>query len=413
MTVSLEKQNFWQLASIFSAGFGLPAMIVGKQLTEKSGAGSSLISIVVGNIILWIISLGIISMAQNKVHAVKNVKIHIGKAAGNLMSFILVAAFLIWYAIQLQGTSNALMAVLPQYNIWQIGIPLGIVIAVLSMGGIQLIKWFCVSVLPLLVGFTIYMMTISGHAVSFQGSWGLSFSDVFIVILATLPGMVNLPTFFRHSKSKADSIIGISLIMVFHAFFQIFTIFTEIDAPSKFIAEMVLQNSSMGYLTCVVSFVLIGFICVNLINVYFASVAWETLILHECNSRGYMLIGLLGTMVFTFLAIPWSSAYIFDYMKFSQIMATSFIANIGVVLLISFVVESIIKHRKRYFVKLLNTSCWILGCIYSVITQVRNPLDSVAPVLSGVTVILVAFLVALFFEESFWAINQLDKKGNT
>ncbi|MBX9744595.1 MAG: hypothetical protein K2X08_05230, partial [Chlamydiales bacterium] len=113
MTGSQDKQNFWQLASIFGAGFGLSSMVVGRQLIEKSGAGSAFLSIIIGQIILWIISLGIISMANRKIHTIKIVKIYMGDFSGILVSIVLISAFLIWYAIQLQGISIVMASFSP------------------------------------------------------------------------------------------------------------------------------------------------------------------------------------------------------------------------------------------------------------------------------------------------------------
>ena len=47
------NQNFWQLACIQSASIGLPGMLVGGQIAKEYGAGTAIISLCIGNLILW------------------------------------------------------------------------------------------------------------------------------------------------------------------------------------------------------------------------------------------------------------------------------------------------------------------------------------------------------------------------
>ncbi|MBX9923990.1 MAG: hypothetical protein K2Y01_07755 [Rhabdochlamydiaceae bacterium] len=410
MTGSQDKQSFWQLASIFGAGFGLSSMVVGRQLIEKSGAGSAFLSVIIGQIILWIISLGIISMAHRKIHTIKIVKIYMGEFSGILVSIVLISAFLIWYAIQLQGISIVMASFSPGIDLWQIGIPLGLLVAFLSMKGIELIKKICVVSLPFLICFAVYTMVISNEVISFKGSWTFSVSGVMAVVLTSLPGAVNLPTFFRHSRSKEDSVIGLALMMLFHVFFQIFTIFTGFDDPVQFIPENMTYNHSLIYVAFSALFVFIGFICVNLINIYFASVAWETITNRFQNSREYVIIGFLGTLIFSFFAFSKSYTSVSESLKFIQIAATSFIANLCVVLLISFIVTFIIKHRPRPLEKLLTSLWWFIGCACSAVVQIHMPLNPTAPILPGIYAILIAFLVTFFIEESVWALKNVSLK---
>src|SRR5258708_30245188 len=114
-------------------------------------------------------------------------------------------AFLTWYMIEINSSVTALAPLIqPTGNIELqiVGFVLGLLIATLAIGGIRLIRWTCVIGLPLMLFFVIYLnIGADYHAFSF--SWGFSFSAIISVIAINLPGAVNLPTFFRHSNSRA------------------------------------------------------------------------------------------------------------------------------------------------------------------------------------------------------------------
>ena len=94
-----DHQNFFQLASIQSASLGYSVIIVGKQLATEYGPGTAICSIVVGNMLLWLVAIAIIFMVD-RVHAnaIENIKSYIGKYGGLLAAAVLLCAFMNWYA---------------------------------------------------------------------------------------------------------------------------------------------------------------------------------------------------------------------------------------------------------------------------------------------------------------------------
>lgn len=51
------NQNFWQLASIQIMTYGLPCILIGAQVAKDFGMETACISILVGNLVLWIIAM--------------------------------------------------------------------------------------------------------------------------------------------------------------------------------------------------------------------------------------------------------------------------------------------------------------------------------------------------------------------
>ncbi|MBS0622288.1 MAG: hypothetical protein JSR80_04960 [Verrucomicrobia bacterium] len=96
------NQNFWQLASIQVATIGLPGALGGAQVAKNFGASTACITVLIGNLILWLIALVIILMsAQKRKNAIENVSSYISQGGAFLASCILAIAFLIWYPINL------------------------------------------------------------------------------------------------------------------------------------------------------------------------------------------------------------------------------------------------------------------------------------------------------------------------
>ena len=109
----------------------------------------------------------------------------------------------------------------------------GLCTAILAIGGINFIKHFCLSFLPFILGFLMYAALISDYHVIFSGTWTISIPAIISVMSLVLVGIVNLPTFFRHSRSHADSVLGLTLMPTlsssknhFHDLCSIFS-FTE------------------------------------------------------------------------------------------------------------------------------------------------------------------------------------------
>jgi len=402
-------QNFWQLASIAGVGFGLPAMVVGGQLAQKYGAGTALLSILIANLFLWTLGLGIISMAYKRKHAIENVREYLGKNTSIIAALLWIVSFLTWYAIQLQGIADITNQLMPNIASWKVGIFWGALVACLGLGGFFSLKHICVFSLPLLLGYVIYAIC-THSSVQFSGTWGVSLPGIIAALIVWLPGIINLPTLSRHSSSQAQSILGLSFMMFFHVILQIFTIFIGIHSPTELLLPY-LHNASMNIaLFSAFSFAILAYICINLLNIYLASVAWETAIsrIHDCKE--YLIVGLLGTVLYL-CAIP-SSLNI----QLLEVIMTSFMASLGVVLSINFLIRIVVRHRPRPWERLASSLCWLIGCLASFAIQVQLPnetryaFEHIKGPLFGILASAFAFLILLFIEETIWSLKHLPKK---
>lgn len=407
---SENDMNFFQLACAISVAVGLPAMIIGEQLAEKYGIGVALCSVAVGNLILWLIGMAMISMAyQDRTNAVENAKNYVGKIGGFFVALVLMFAFLNWFVLIINYSVTILSNLLRLDQYWQreafvrFGAGLGLLTALLSIGNIKLIKWVTTFGLPVVITYHIYAIFSSEHSKILNiETWGLSSAGIISSALMIFPGMINLPTVFRHSRSRIDSYLGLSLMMCLITIFEASFIWMPFSSNW--------QVSYLGSYFAVFSvittlFVLFKLICTNLLNIYFASACWELFFPHFEGSKGHAIIGLLGTAAYTFIQISSPIDFIKD-------LTNCYLTSLGVVLLIAFLVQIIVRHRPRIFEKSINGASWLVGCLASTISLVQNPSEGVQSLWTGIYASTLFFLCVIFIEETVWSIKKLFVEKN-
>lgn len=393
-----DNQNFFQLASIQSASVGFLGIIIGQQLAKQFGPGIAICSIALGNLILWLIAIAIISMVDRaQSNAIDNFKSYIGKFGGILVALILMVAFLNWYALEINFSLAELNSLFQSKALWQkgalirYGAALGLFTALLSIGGIRLLKWITVISFPLLFLYTCYSIFTSGYSMQVKGAWGLSFSAVVTSLLTELPGVINFPTFFRHSRSRAHSYLALTVLTIFITFFQVSTIWMRFSLPggSELTSSLVLLSA----------FIILILNCCNLLNIYLASACWEAIVPHFGGAKGYAIIGLLGTLMYTFVQISSPVLFLED-------LTNCYIGNLGVVLLMAFLIRIIVRHRPRSFEQLISLVTWLFGCVVATIYESQHFLQGVDALLAGVNASVLFFLCVIFIEETLWAVRQ-------
>ena len=340
--------------------------------------------------------------SQERTNAIQNVKNYIGKPIAIIAAVVLIGAFIIWYMEVINTTVNALNAIFPsstdqtRFSV-RTGAVFGLVTSLLAIGGIRLIKWVCTLFFPFLILSILYLQFTSNVETNIKSTFGFSFFAIISVVAITLPGFINLPTFFRHSRSKSDSFLALSLITLFDIIFQSSSIFIGISTPNDI---YVLFSGNQFDLSLILSFIFISMICLNMVNIYFSSAALETILPHASSSKEYALVGLIGTAAYTFFQIS-------SPMIFLENLADNFIASLGIILLLTFLVRIIVRHRPRPFEKLISCFCWFAGCITATIAQIHSQ-DGSHSLVAGICASILSFLVIIFIEETIWSIRHLS-----
>lgn len=410
-----NDQTFWQLALIQTSSLGLGIIVVGAELAEKYGQGTAFTSILIGNLIWWSIGLAIIGMSfDRRKNAIQTISNYLGRSGAVLASIIVVGAFLIWFSLQIQFAvttigplSPVISEKIPDISL-RIGAALGLFISLISIGGIRIIKWICIIAAPFLFFYCLYFSFNFGVIKSPITSWIPSFSAIVTTLSVILPGIVNIPTFFRHSKSKNHSILGLSLMLIFVVCFQLMGVAFDFSTQMSVVLAKLHPQHVYLYSICVTAFIIISLVCVNLVNIYFASAGWELILPKRIGPKEYTIAGLVGTAIYTFIQAPIP-------MLFLETLMTDWITNLSVVLLIDFLIKSIVTHRIRPFEQFISFLCWVISGIVSIITLIKYSENETLSMITGICTVLILFLVILLFEETAWSINSIwhnRKKDN-
>ncbi len=406
------NQNFWQMACIQATAMGLPVMLVGKQLATQYGAGSAIISLCIGNLILWLIALSMFGMTYYEKgkakHAIENVLTYFGKPLSIIIALILMMAFISWFPVQINAQIDYTSKFLFNYSGWDNTSKLILIIvsAFLTIGistfGIRAIKWICTIAFPFLVIYIIYgICNQSNYHIDFE--WGISHKGIISVIVIIFPGIINLPTFLRHARSRQDGILALTLMTIFVIGFQAATIWFHFNAnPNSIFAPYSPETGWTFNLISLLGFIFLSTLCVNIVNIYFASAALEFIVPNFADARGYVLIGLIGVLA---LSIFKSETIVNNL----ETMTNNFIGSLGVVLVVGYLSRIIIAHRFRRFEKEINIFCWIIGCLASLYTFYMKQ-DIADTFISGIFISALSFIVIIFIEETAWSLKHIISK---
>jgi hypothetical protein len=398
-----KNQSFWQTGTILGSGFGLVSMFLGSQIAKDYGAGTAILCILLGNFLLWFVGLAIVSMTKERANTLENIRDFLGPFTASIAAVVIVASFLVWYAFQMTYLSPSIKALAgPGNTEIKISTALGFACAAIGMGGIWAIKRINIFCFPILAILLSYILMKNGKQVNFEGTWGLSFIGVILVILTWLPGTVNLSTFFRHSRSRAESILGLTLMSIIHILFQCGFVITGVSDPVDLVQNGLKSNNSI-FLISIIAFYGLSFLCVNLLNIYWASIGWEAFFKHKQESKSYAITGILGTGIYIFFQ---SSALV----SVIELLGTTFIANLGLTLIASYMTKIFIQHRVRLIDKLANSFCWFFSCFIAFIWAVFFGKDVIESVFVGISTCLLIFCLIIMMEETYWSIKNLPNK---
>lgn len=391
-------QKYWQLAFIQSSSLGLPILLLGGSFLKNSNPGSIISSIVIGNLISWVIGLIMVLMTPKKHNAIENVAHYLGKKTMLIAGLILSFAFIGWYSLQIEATVELFKSIydLSPVQKLKIGSALGAIIAFISIGGIKLIRWITCICFPIFLAFYVFLGFKCEFISIFKAHWEPSIHTITFVTLSLLPGFINLPTFFRHAQSKAHAVGGLSLTTFNIILFQIFFVLIGINSIVAF-------SETLSSSIILVLFTILSLVCINLVNIYFSAATWEVALSQYAGAKGHVLSGLIGTLFYCVLQGSKSMELVNNVMD-------GFISCLGFVLLIEYSLKALPSHWTTAYEKRLSNFSWAVGCITILCITIMNPFNSIKSIGWGIGGAVITFIAVIFFKETFWAIKTLVKR---
>lgn len=403
----IKHLSFWELGLIFGGSLGLPVFFTGKTIALQNGPETAIISVVTGNLILWMIALGIVAMSfQERVNAIDNANNYLGKIGGVLALLFIVLGFLGWFSIQIKASivplTNLFVEVssLNSNSSLRLGAGLGLLIALLSIGGIRSLKYACGISVFVAIAYTVYSLLFYADNIPFTGTYNFSISSTIYVLNASFAAIVYTPTIFRFAKTRPDAFLALFLMTVVVIFFQISGIWVGSIFPKS--TSVILDLISVLNFIFLLVFILISVVSGNMFNLYLAVAGWSSLIKKKMDAKAFAIGGLAGTAIFTFFQIS-------PPMQFLERAIDGFIASLGVILIAAYLIKVVVRHRPRNFDKIINMSCWMVGCATTVIVQSFNVDDDTKSFLWGIGATFFSLLLVIFFEEVVWSVKNLRK----
>ncbi len=202
-----ERYSWMQLASVQIGGaICLPPILVGYELALQFGVLVAFVAIAVGNILLALVALVCSEMTwKNKRTTPDNAGLYLGGLGQKVVSLLLAFSMCSWFAIQTQvvvqdvAGSNA-----------AVGFALAVLFAGSLLYGLKGITRLSDLAVPVMVLTLIIALYCTYGVKEIDCSKGLECRvEAISMVMALAIGIcIDMPTFFRHARSRLDSHIG-------------------------------------------------------------------------------------------------------------------------------------------------------------------------------------------------------------
>lgn len=399
-----SHQTHWQLAAIQLSGWtSLPILATSLLILQRNSFLGSILTLIVGNAILWFIRLGLIAMSHPKRQSTLDIsREYLGNFGAYFVSALLLLSTYAWYLTQTTTASDTLIHLFSFHEdphidqFTQISVFIGILSAFLCMQGMPLLRKissFCFPILILLFLSLLFILPASStpnpHATSLSGL-GL--------VLATNLGITSdFPTFFRHSRSWETSIKALTIVQIFSLAIAICSLYfgSIIHNHIEISTNLALQSSLLRF--SLLSFVFLSVICANVANVYSASVGWEVLAPKALIGRKeYLILGLILTSCFILFAKLLPTEFLLEWTDCSLV-------NLTLVLILGYILLRLSNTSPSKTEQMIYLFSWTLASLLNFFHIAKLlPISPSNFVLSLVSIVLPICLFRLS-RRIFWA----------
>lgn len=218
-TCNVKKQSWWQLLSIQTGGtICLPVIMIGSLVCQKFGWASAVLSVGMGNLFLLILGYLLASLSSYRPQStVEHATTYFGKTGKWLFGFVMILSMLGWFGIQLNVMSLSAVQLFSGFDLsipfFALNIGMGIIISCIMCFGMKAMKNLSYLSAPLLGITLLYAAFSAGGVLPPMTFLPISWvSGLSLVIGANIAAVIDLPTFFRHAKSKKDAKLCILLL---------------------------------------------------------------------------------------------------------------------------------------------------------------------------------------------------------
>lgn len=295
---------------------------------------------------------------SNRLNAIENAEQFVGKVGGKILALFVLVSMICWLPRQLEPASQYLK-ILPIFSKLNIGALLGTLASLVLLFGIKGLKMLCMMcIIPIIILFFVilFILEIETSNITFAFPNRFNFSGTSLVISSLIASVIDFPTFFRHSRSKQDSIIALFVILIVTIIIQCVGIFLyHFFLLDKTYISLLLSDG--GNASILISgFLILSIICSAAWNIYAASVGWESLFPMFKDKTEYAVIGLTATILFT-------SVYLRGSLVTGTNVLDTAISGLGGVLVFEYLRIKFLHEKGLSSEMLYNNISWWVGGI--------------------------------------------------
>lgn len=302
----IHQQNWGQLSAIQIGGvICMPVLMIGQTMIQHYGFVSSVVAVLIGNAILFLLGLISVRMAVgNRKTTMQNAVEYFGAEGVNFFSLAMVLMLIGWFAIQLNMMTLGVMDLFsldPASTTISnaLNISLGVIITLVALYGVRGITILANLSLPLLIATIAYATytadSIPPEATSLE-KFPLTYEGVSLVIAMAIGCIIDLPTYYRHAKSVKHAYISVAIVFgVCLPLLEIIGVYLASSNPDGTFLDIFKRSNSTLWNFWTASFLILAGWTTNNVNLYSGVVCLEMLI-KKCP--GYLLIlgfGVLST----------------------------------------------------------------------------------------------------------------------
>ncbi len=392
------NQSAWQLASIQLAGItSLPVFATSIILLNKYQFTSTIASLICGNIILAVIRYFMIVMSDKTRKSTMDLaKEYLGRHSAFGVAILLLAATLAWYVTETTLASNSLFSLLAP-NVGEnlsayirICVFIGVISTLCCMEGIVALRWLSVISLPIL-----FLLAISIAWVSSANGVSWSFDNftlagIPLVVATNLGATADIPTFFRHSASRKESLKALIIIQIASFILAVIGVFlaTVIQPWQGIYSLNPLIDEGLIFRWGLLALVFISTINANVSNIYSASVGWEIVAPILARRKEWLILGLGLTIASVLLINLFSLDILLN-------VADNSLVNLSLIFIVGFLITKYFKGLSRLSYATGCMIAWLVASLLTILTSFNWIFPAIPPVFIGL--FSMVFVMTIYF----------------
>jgi len=359
--ISDIHQSWWQLSFIQLSGFvSLPVLAGSVLILQNSNLASAILTLIVGNILLWLIRLGIVAMScEGRKSTLDIAREYLGPFGALWIAILVLASAAEWFVVGTTMASNALCRLIhidegSVNQFIQIGVLIGIMSMLFCINGMKVLRYTATICFPILVIAFIGGICSDGFSIPQSTHDGISLSGLPIFLATNLGVTADFPTFFRHSQSLRSSFIALTAIQVISFCIGLGALFFgSTILPWLGMSDIsALPDESLTTRSLLIILIFLSVICANICSIYSASVGWELVAPIFAGVKEYLILGLGMTIVFVLVA---------DIFSLNTLGALfgCFLVNLSLVFVLAFLLRHYLHHDPKPYEQTTYQIAWL------------------------------------------------------